>query len=111
MPSSLISSPVGPALGRVHLLGDEKVAVPVPGPGDGGQVVVGEVLRQEFFAGEVVFGVHRLRDDNRVGHDLLQPLVAPSPDLDNSRRWLLASLTLLYVLLFSSVVSFKSTPL
>ena len=89
-------SPVGPALGRIHLFGDEKVTVPVLGPRDCGQIVVGEVLREELLAGEVVVRVHRLRRDHRVGHDLLQPLVAPSPAaLDDPRRRLLAYLTLL----------------
>ena len=95
MTSSSLSSPVRPALGRIQLLGDEKVTVPVPGPRDRGQIVVGEVLREELLAREVIVRVHRLRHDHRVGHDLLQPLVAPSPALDDPRRRLLASLTLL----------------
>ena len=80
-------------MGRTELLGDEKVAVAVLGSRDSGQVVVGEVLREKLLAHEVVVGVHRLGHDDRVRHDLLQPLVAPPPALDCPRGRLVAPLT------------------
>ena len=73
------------------------MAVAVLGSRDSGQVVVGEVLREELLAHEVVVRVDRLGHDDRVRHDLLQPLVAPPPALDGPRGRLVSPLARLRV--------------